>query len=174
MRIADLNLVDRLRSGFPFNGKLDQYGIERITANDGEEVWRGNIEISASRNILTRTGVPLKDVIDTSQPGVHVVTAQDSDDELDRWEDRATQWILVSDLGITTFKSDNGLTVFLNSHMTTEPVSGARLKLVARNNRVLGETTTDMNGRADFAAGLLNGLGGADPRQPRDPRRQPQ
>src|SRR5690606_16594579 len=37
------------------------------------------------------------------------------------------------------------------------------VKLVARNNEILGTATTDANGRADFAPGLARGEGGRAP-----------
>lgn len=163
MRIVDRNLVGRLQGWLRIGADLDQYGIDRLSEDEGEIVWKGKVAVDAPKNRLSRTGVPLKDVIDTSQPGIHVVVAQNAEDKLSRWEDRATQWVLVSDLGITSFKSDAGLTVLVNSLATTEPVGGARVTLVARNNRVLGEITTDMQGRVDFGPGLLKGPGGAAP-----------
>ncbi len=44
-----------------------------------------------------------------------------------------------------------------------EPVEGVELALVARNNNELGRAATDGDGRAHFAAGLLRGMGGAEP-----------
>jgi uncharacterized protein YfaS (alpha-2-macroglobulin family) len=38
-----------------------------------------------------------------------------------------------------------------------------KVKLVAVNNEVLGEATTDADGRADFAPGLARGEGGRAP-----------
>ena len=43
------------------------------------------------------------------------------------------------------------------------PVGGVRLRLVAVNNEVLGEATSDAEGYANFAPGLIRGTGGWRP-----------
>ena len=52
---------------------------------------------------------------------------------------------------------------FVRSLSSADPVVGAHVKLVAVNNEILGETTTDTAGRADFAPGLARGEGGRAP-----------
>ena len=46
---------------------------------------------------------------------------------------------------------------------TAEPVAGAEVRLIARNNEVLGTLTTDASGEAVFDAGLQKGEGGDAP-----------
>ncbi len=51
----------------------------------------------------------------------------------------------------------------MRSLTSAQPVANAPVKLVARNNEILGEAVTDANGRADFAPGLARGEGGRAP-----------
>jgi uncharacterized protein YfaS (alpha-2-macroglobulin family) len=51
----------------------------------------------------------------------------------------------------------------VRSLATAQPVAGAKVRLVAVNNEILGEATTDADGRAVFAPGLARGKGGRAP-----------
>src|SRR6185312_5539401 len=58
---------------------------------------------------------------------------------------------------------DDGIHAFVRSLTSAKPIADAKVRLVARNNEVLGETTSDADGRADFAPGLARGTGGEAP-----------
>src|SRR5436190_1463715 len=75
----------------------------------------------------------------------------------------ATQWFIVSDLGLTAFSGNDGINVFLNSLATTEAKAGIEIRLIARNNEVLASRTTDAAGFTKFEAGLARGEGGLSP-----------
>ena len=75
----------------------------------------------------------------------------------------ATQWFIVSDLGLTAFSGNDGIHVFVNSLATTEPVGKAEVRLVARNNEILATRKTDDAGHVLFEAGLARGEGGLSP-----------
>ena len=50
----------------------------------------------------------------------------------------ATQWFIVSDLGLTAFSGNDGIHVFVNSLATTEPKSGIELRLDFARQRGAG------------------------------------
>ena len=75
----------------------------------------------------------------------------------------ATQWFIVTDLGLSVVSGDDGVHAFVRSLTSTDPVAGAKVRLVAVNNEILGEATTDDMGQADFAPGLARGDGGMAP-----------
>src|SRR6267154_138378 len=54
----------------------------------------------------------------------------------------ATQWFIVSDMGLTAFSGNDGIHVFVNSLASTEAVAKAEVKLVARNNEILATRKT--------------------------------
>jgi alpha-2-macroglobulin len=62
----------------------------------------------------------------------------------------ATQWFLVSDLGVTTLSGADGVHVVVQRLSDARPVEGLRVTLLARSNRVLGEAQTDAQGLARF------------------------
>src|SRR5216683_1703908 len=75
----------------------------------------------------------------------------------------ATQWFIVSDLGLTAFSGNDGIHVFVNSLASTDAVAKAEVKLVARNNEILATRKTDESGHVLFEAGLARGEGGLSP-----------
>src|SRR5690606_21000425 len=75
----------------------------------------------------------------------------------------ATQWFIVSDLGLVAFTGNDGLHAFVRSLATTEVIANASVRLVARNNEVLGQSRTDARGYVRFDAGLARGEGGMAP-----------
>ena len=75
----------------------------------------------------------------------------------------ATQWMVVSDLGLTAISGDDGVHALVQSLGSAGPLSGVELKLVARNNEVLATKTTGPDGRIDFDPGLSRGKGGSAP-----------
>ena len=75
----------------------------------------------------------------------------------------ATQWMVVSDLGLTAISGDDGVHALVQSLGSAGPLAGVELKLVARNNEVLATKTTGADGRADFDPGLSRGKGGSAP-----------
>src|SRR5690606_23999990 len=70
---------------------------------------------------------------------------------------------VISDIGLAAYSGEGGVEVHARSLASAEPLAGIALQLVARNNEVLGETTTGEDGVARFAAGLARGVGGMAP-----------
>ena len=79
------------------------------------------------------------------------------------YEQRATQWFIVSDLGLTAYSGHDGVDVFIHSLASAAPLEAVEVRLVARNNEVLATLVTDKNGRVHFPAGLTRGDGGLVP-----------
>ena len=85
------------------------------------------------------TAFPIAEAIPKLQPGVYVLAAYASakkDD--DGYRNAATQWFIVSDLGLTAINGDDGMHTFVRSLASAAPVANASVRLVARNNEVLG------------------------------------
>ena len=76
---------------------------------------------------------------------------------------QATQWFIVSDLGLAAYTTHDGIDVFIHSLASAEPRGSIEVRLIARNNVVLAVRQTDRNGFIHFEAGLARGEGGAAP-----------
>ena len=72
--------------------------------------------------------------------------------------------ILRTDLAPTVWRGADGLTVQVRGYSDVQPRAGVTLRLLAENNDILGETTTDADGVGRFAAPLMHGEGPVAPR----------
>ncbi len=170
MAVADMKLyrigdraLTQLLSGYQFLRQLDGYDISSIADQLGEPVWQGQLEIADVLNKEVTTSFPVDEALPERKPGVYVLTAQPLDDRSEEWNARATQWFVVSDIGLSTYTGQDGLTVFARSLGSARALAGAELTLLARNNEILGTATTDTQGRAVFNPGLTRGEGGMVP-----------
>lgn len=161
-RIGDRSLA-QLLSGYQFLRQLDGYDLSSISDQMGEPVWEGQLAIANDLNKEVTTSFPVDEALPNRKPGVYVLTAQPLDDNSDTWASRATQWFVVSDIGLSTYTGQDGLNVFARSLGTAKPMTEVELTLLARNNEILGTAKTDAEGRATFNPGLTRGDGGLAP-----------
>jgi len=163
-RIGDRSIATAVRNGV-FQGTLSTSSAEDIANSTGEKTWEGQVDLAeGSPNVMTTTAIPVSDVLTTMEPGAYVVTAKVAgDDNQDYWSSVATQWFIVTDLGLATVSGEDGIHAFVRSLTTAQPVAGAKVRLVAVNNEILGEATSAADGRIDFAPGLSRGTGGRAP-----------
>ncbi|MCA1406640.1 alpha-2-macroglobulin family protein [Ensifer sp. IC3342] len=161
-RIGDRSISSLLASS-QFLTQLDGYSEERIKDESGELVWQGSIDIKTELNKEVVTSFPVDEALPQRKPGVYVLTAVSGTGLSQDWDARATQWFVVSDIGISTYAGTDGLTVFARSLATARPLDGVELQLVAKNNEVLGTATSDAEGKATFDAGLIRGTASMTP-----------
>ncbi len=151
-----------------FLGALSPSDARRLASERGTRVWTGVLAVENRLNDEVVTAFPVTEAIgERLQPGVYVMTARRADqrddgEEFD-WQPRVTQWFVVSDLGLATTAAGDGLHAEVRSLATAAPVANAELRLIARNNEVLGTARTDASGRARFEAGLTRGEAGMAP-----------
>ncbi|MGH6891907.1 MAG: alpha-2-macroglobulin family protein, partial [Dongiaceae bacterium] len=165
LRINDRNLVGEINRG-NFLGNLYDWDRQRIANEAGEEIWRGSMPVEGERNVRVVTSVPIIEMIPEIKPGVYLLMAraaradETEQQAQDYWDVYATQWIVVSDIGLSTMSSEDGLNVFARSLETAQPLNRVKVQLLARNNEVLAVATTDREGLAHFDRGLIRGAGG--------------
>jgi uncharacterized protein YfaS (alpha-2-macroglobulin family) len=162
-RIGDRNLINTVVDS-DFQRPLSSYQLADLGNERGLKVWSGEIATAMTLNQDVTTAFPVDQALGELQPGVYVMTAapkgptaSDDDGQL------ATQWFIVSDLGVTAFSGNDGVHVFVNSLASTEPVARTEVRLIARNNEVLASRKTDEAGHVLFEAGLARGEGGLSP-----------
>ena len=123
-------------------------GWSDYAQNLGESVHREEVEIQSVLNDEVTTPIPLKDYLSADHIGIFKVTARDIDR---RWR-RATQWVMLTDLGIMAKKSADVLWVWVNSLSSLRPVPNAKIELMSHNNQTLLSGTTDENGWVKFTS----------------------
>ena len=164
LRINDRNLLREIERDRITN-LLDGYDLNTIARQSGEQIWQGVLTLaSGERNQEVTTALPISEILRDPQPGIYIVAAQSVKEDADNnWENQATQWLVVSDLGLFTMRGNDGLHVFVRSLSSAQPVAGANVRLYARNNSELGAAITDAQGYARLDPGLLRGEGGREP-----------
>lgn len=161
-RVGDRSLSQQLESG-ALNRQLSGYDLDQIKTRTGSKIYSGKMAVASKLNREVTTAFPVTDVLGTLKPGAYVMTATPTDRTQERWRNQPTQWFIVSDLGVTAFSGHDGVHAFVRSLADATTLSGVQVKLVARNNEVLGTATTDPNGYAHFKDRLTRGEGGLKP-----------
>ena len=165
LRISDRNLVGEINRG-NFLANLYDWDRQRIANEAGEEIWQGSMPVEGERNLRVVTSIPVIEMIPEIKPGVYLLMARaaraDETEQQEReyWDVYATQWIVVSDIGLTTMSGEDGLNVFARSLETAQPLNRVNVQLLARNNEVLAVATTDREGIAHFDRGQIEGSAG--------------
>ena len=161
-RIGDRNLLETV-VGRDFQRNLDRYDVERLTQTRGAEVWKGEMTVEQTLNTDVTTAFPVGDAIPTLSPGVYVMVAQPAGTPKDEFEALATQWFIVSDLGLAAFSGNDGIHAFVHSLDTAQPKGAVDIRLLSRNNEVLARKRTSDAGHAQFEANLTRGEGALAP-----------
>ena len=160
-RVSDRNLVRSVQNDL-FARQIVQWEQRLFAGEIAEEVWSGS---GATGNELNRdmtTRLPISDITGALEPGIYVLQAAiPKSDPYD--SPAASQWFVVSDLGLSTMNGVDGLHAFVRLLATAEAKPGATVTLLSRANAVLGTAETDAQGYARFAPALSAGKGGAVP-----------
>jgi uncharacterized protein YfaS (alpha-2-macroglobulin family) len=163
-RIGDRSIAQVLQGDF--QKQLGSYDVSSLKERTGARVYVGEMQVTSRLNEDVTTAFPVAEAIPRLEPGVYVLVAA----AVARKEAgggsggrAATQWFIVSDLGLTAINGDDGVHGFVRSLATAGPVAGAGVRLIARNNEVLGTAKTDARGYVRFDPALLRGEGGQAP-----------
>lgn len=180
LRVGDRNLINTVRKE-GFLEQVEPYKVDEIIRESGQQVWKGEMDVKSELNKDVVTAFPVTEATGKLEPGVYLIAAQaggfktesgatvtpgedgEGGDVSASGADIATQWFVVSDLGLTAFTGQDGVHVFVRSLSTAAPVADTEIRLLARNNEVLAAVKTDAQGHARFDAGLSRGTGGLAP-----------
>jgi uncharacterized protein YfaS (alpha-2-macroglobulin family) len=161
-RIGDRNLAASIQNG-DLSRQLSAYDTAQIREQSGVEVFKGELDVPTKLNEEVTTALPVSEAVGELKPGAYVMIAKAADRIEQEYGQLATQWFIVSDLGLTAFSGSDGVHAFVRSLSDTRAVPDTSVKLVARNNEVLGTARTDAKGYVRFDAGLARGEGGLRP-----------
>ncbi len=170
LRIGDRSLLPTVRSE-DFLSQLGTYRLKDLVTEKGFKVWSGTLDAKPDLNKDVITAFPVMEAVKKLEPGVYAMVARPGDKPLtatfdsndESYEANATQWFVVSDLGLTAFTGDDGVHVLVRSLASATPVNNIEVRLIARNNEVLATRTTDAAGHVKFDPGLSRGTGGLAP-----------
>lgn len=160
-RVSDRNLLRTFQDDY-FGRPLSQWQEEYFASDIAEEVWTGTAEVGNELNRDMTTRLPMGEAIAGQPAGIYALSAQvPGADPYDN--PGATQWFVLSDLGLSTLSGTDGLHVMVRGLGDAGPRAGVEVMLLSRANAVLGRAMTDADGYAHFDPGLTRGTGGAAP-----------
>ncbi len=162
LRLGERSLATAAWEGGALLKSLTPYSTENLRDREGEAVWSGEVEVGMELNREMTTAVPVGALIQELKPGAYVMTARPAEAP-DQGDELATQWFVVSDLGLSALTGHDGLHAFVRSLSSARALKEVSLRLVARNDEILGRANTDAAGHARFEPGLLRGEGGNKP-----------
>ncbi|WP_194097540.1 alpha-2-macroglobulin family protein [Marivivens aquimaris] len=160
-RMSDRNLRQMMQErtfGQPVYPWNDEYLDDTVLT----DVWDGTVEVSGDLNADSLSRIPLSAALGDQPAGVYLLTATVPGTDTE-WEPPATQWFILSDIGISTMLGSDGLTVVTRSLADSSALEGAEVQLVSVGNAELGTATADAMGVAKFDAGLTRGTGTSAP-----------
>ncbi|MBL4629231.1 MAG: alpha-2-macroglobulin family protein [Roseicyclus sp.] len=158
--VADRNILRTLQEQY-FGRPLAEWQVDQFAEQIGEAVWQGEVEVAQEQNRAVTTRVPIGEVLQGRAPGLYALEARVGG--AGNAEGGATQWFLVSDLGISSLSGSDGVHVFVRSLATTDAHQGVTIDLISESNRVLASAETDSDGYAHFPAAIAAGEHGASP-----------
>ncbi len=160
-RVSDRNLVRAIRESY-FGKPLSKYEDDQFSSDLADEIWTGQADVQNTLNADMTTRLPMADALADQTAGIYALSASvPGQDPYDY--PAATQWFVLSDLGLSTWSGVDGMQISVRRLADTAPRAGIKLTLISRANAILGETTSDADGFAAFPAGLIRGTGAASP-----------
>ena len=97
-----------------------------IGSERGAKVWSGELAVEQKLNTEVTTAFPVGEALGDLGPGVYAMTAAPKEAVSDDYDQLATQWFIVSDLGLTAYSGHDGVDVFMHSLASAEPSAAGR------------------------------------------------
>lgn len=144
-------------------GYMD-YGSD--VSDVAEPVWDGSLDTPSSPNTAKTTVFPVATAIPKLKPGAYFVELNQlsASGNVPANAAQAKRWLIITDLALTTYSGNNGMSATVRSLQSAKPVAGVRLELVARNNEILARGNSDSTGRVGFPGPIMRGEGNLAPR----------
>ncbi|WP_419897541.1 alpha-2-macroglobulin [Roseomonas sp. USHLN139] len=162
VRLTERNLLPFGRQN-PLGEAMESWSVEEVPESWGRVVWQGSAEVPGFRaNTAARIQLPLPAEITGAGPGLYVLIASEPGQRGSEANGNGVVGalqIVATDLGVTAWRSSEGLAAQVRSLQGAAPRAGVKVALMARNNDVLAEAETGADGLVRFNAPLLRGTG---------------
>ena len=139
---------------------LNQSEINRLASFWGKEIGRRTLDLDFEKNSEATFNLNFSDLINTSEPGLFVLSFEFEGDTKGYWDNQATQWFMVSDISAMLLHGFEYTDIFLNEFSTAQAMANVSVEIVAANNRILAKGVSDESGHVRFGNNLINGTNG--------------
>lgn len=175
LQVNDRNLVNQIIENNVLQDSTYYYALHNLRDNNGRRLWEGNIDLQHTANKTGVTAIPFGELVKKPVPGLYAVVAQPAkrEDETsatnlkyiaDDGKEPVIQWLVVTDVGMTAYRGQDGLHLAIRSYDSALPLPGVKIRLLSRDNAVLSDAISDKNGHVAFPEALLLGEGGQAPK----------
>ncbi len=142
---------------------LNSYDADYFAEGVGLKVGSFTVKLNAGEQQKQAFNIDLNKYLPSDQQGLFVALFDSPELQQERWQERPTQWLLRSNVGVTSFHGQQFVDVWLGSFDQAQAHANATVNVVAKNNRLLFEGSSDAQGRVRIARSLLNGSGEHSP-----------
>jgi len=161
LRVSDRNLVRAMQTDY-FGRPLSYWEADDLAASMAETVWTGEATVAMEINRDVTTRLPMDAALKDLGPGIYVLQAAvPGRDPYDN--PPATQWFVISDLGLTALSATDGIHVFVRALGDASAKAGVTVSLVSRANAVIATAETDAAGYVRFDPAVTAVAGGGAP-----------
>ena len=94
---------------------LDKRQINNVM-DSSHLIVEQNFSVKVPKNKSTTFNLDLTELIDAKKPGVYVLVAESKDSAMDYWTQRATQYVMFTDIGLSSYQGIDGLRVYARSY----------------------------------------------------------
>lgn len=119
------------------------------------------------RNQPIKTEIKLSDFVEENDDGIYLILAADSRIDISNHNNLysyntgalplTAKLLMFTDLGLTTYKSADGLLANVRSLTGAGNISGVKIELIAANNEILASGFTDDTGTVRFGKEVISG-----------------
>ncbi len=157
--------AQRIQSLIDDPNDMYTWRFESTVRQNAEKRFSGTFNVGEYKtNEVITTNIDFKELMkgQAQRPGIYVVQARNADISSD--DEQQTRFAFAfSNAGFSAYLTDEGLWAELRDLSSTAPVSGQKVTLYAKNNRILATVTTDDKGVAHFDKPLVTGEGSLEP-----------
>ena len=143
---------------------LDGYDINNFENNVGLKVGTFTVPLNLEQNQSEKINVDLSSMIPEKEPGLYVAVFDSETLNLGRYDTRPTQWLIRSNISVSTYHGQSQTSVLLSEFDSVQPIPNASLQVIAGNNRILFDGFSDAEGSLSIPSSVLGGRGDHAPR----------
>ena len=156
----DLNSLNSYKDIFR---NLSQNDLRKLKTFWGENLSTKTFQLENKLNRTETLNLSLNTLLKDVDPGLFVAVFESEELNLGYWDDRPTQWFMVSNIATQIFSGHDYTDIFINQFDTLRSIGDAKIKVVAKNNKTLFEEEFGSDDNIKISNKFLTGSGGFAP-----------